>query len=344
VLEELVYRALAEKRLPTVPNTRPALDLLAERLRESNRSRALAVNKALLVYAERAWRKLVKITGELSGYRMTFRSAYIAKRGDELAFRATYTYTGAKPELIAMELRAGESRKSRADLFTPMERRTEEVRVSVSRPGNLSCTARSFPRIRGPVRYAVARRRIYNELSQVYPVGLLDDSYKPVSEYPVSGVDNAVLDIPYSWRVENKVYPPPPAEVVFDNLAVSFQSGFISYEGKYYKDPAANNTVRVSARVTNRSSYTLTARHYGLVVSVLYEDNAHVSQANVSVSFPDTALSPGASRTYYFDVNLPAWAYGKVAVAHVLSFYKDTTLFWTGGPLYCFEVFRLRLP
>jgi hypothetical protein len=343
-LGELVFRVLAEGRLPTVPNAKPAVDLLAERLRELNRSRVLAVNKALLVYAERAWRKLVKITGELAGYRMTYKSAYVAKRGDELAFRATYTYTGAKPELITMELRAGESRKSRADLFTPMERRTEEVRVPVSEPGNLSCRARSFPRIRGPIRYALARRRIYNELSQVYPVGLLDDRYKPVSEYPVSGADNAVLDVPYSWRVENTVYPSPPAEVVFDNLAVSFQSGFVSHEGKYYKDPSVNNTVRVTARVMNRSSYTLTARHYGLAVLVLYEDNRHVSQVNVSVSFPDTTLSPGASRSYYFDVNLPTWAYGKVAVAHALRFYRGDTLFWTGGPLYCFEVFRLRLP
>jgi hypothetical protein len=344
MLEEAIYSALAEKRLPTIPNTKPTLDLLAESLRGLNRSRVLATNKALLVYAERVRRKLVKISGKLEDYRMIFRNAYIVKPEDELTFKATYKYTGARPVILRLETRIGTSEAREVKLFAPMMKHTAEVKAKVSEPGNISCTAKSYPRPRGPIRYIIAAQRLCASLSQLYPVGLLDDHYKPVSEYPVGGVDNAVLDIPYSWRVENKVYPSPPAEVVFDNLSVSYQSGFVSYEGKYYKDPAVNNTVRVSARVTNRSSYTLTAKHYGLVVSVLYEDNAHVSQANVSVSFPDTTLSPGASKSYYFDVNLPAWAYGKVAVAHALRFYRDTTLFWTGGPLFCFEVFRLRLP
>jgi hypothetical protein len=344
MLEELVYRALAEKKLPTIPNTKPTADLLTERLRELNRSRVLAVNKALLVHAEKAWRKLVKITGELAGYRMIFKNAYIAKRGDELAFKATYTYTGAKPERIVLEVNAGTSRKTRVELFTPMKKHTEEVKATVTWPGNLSCTAKSYPRPRGPIRYIIARRRIHTVLSQIYPVGLLDDRYKPVSEYPVSGVDNAELDIPYSWRVENTVYPPPPAGVVFDNLSVSFQSGFISHGDKYYKDPSVNNTVRVTARITNRSDHTLTAKHYGLVVLVLYEDNRHVSQTDVNVSFPDITLSPGASRSYYLDVNLPAWAYGRVAIVHGLRFFRDNSLLWIGGPFYCFEVFRLRLP
>jgi hypothetical protein len=344
LLEEAIYSALAERRLPTVANTRPALDLVAENLRELNRRRLTAANTILLVRAGSAPLKLVTITGRLAGHRAVFRGAYIVKPGDTVAFRATYKYDGRKPEVLVLELSIGGEKRRFYALFPPRSERTVEVSRSVSEPGHITCRAVSKPRPEMPVRYIIDRYRLYAELSQTYPVGVLDDRYKPISEYPVSGTYNAVLDVSYRWRVENRVYPSPPAEVVFDNLSVSYLSGFVLYEGKYYKDPSVNNTVRVTARVVNRSSYTLTARHYGLVVAVLYEDDRHVSQVNVSVSFPDITLSPDASRSYHFDVNLPAWAYGKVAVAHALRFYRGGTLFWTGGPLYCFEVFRLRLP
>jgi hypothetical protein len=90
MLEEAIYTALAEKRLPTIPNTKPTLDLVAEGLRESNRRRIMRTNTILLVKATSAPLKLVSITGELAGYRTTLRNAYIVKPGDVVAFRATY--------------------------------------------------------------------------------------------------------------------------------------------------------------------------------------------------------------------------------------------------------------
>jgi hypothetical protein len=217
----------------------------------------------------------------------------------------------------------------------------------VSEPKNLTCKASSKPRPERPGAYIIDVIRESNSLTLTYPIGLFDDRYKPVSEYPVSGVDNAVLDIPYSWRIQNTIYPQPVLSgLSFSNLNISFVSGFLQYEGKYYKDPSGNNTVRISCRVTNNSQYDLNVRHWGLVVSVLYEDNQHVSQANVSVSFPTFDLYRGQYRDYSIDVNLPTWAYGRVAIAHALNFYDKATntLRYTGGPFYCFEVYRLRLP
>jgi len=120
----------------------------------------------------------------------------------------------------------------------------------------------------------------------------------------------------------------------------------LQYEGKFYKDPSTNNTVRLSYRVVNNSQYNLNVVHWGLVVAVLYDDNQHVSQANLSVSIPSFDLYRGQYRDYTIDVNLPTWAYGRVAIAHASNFYDKATntLKYTGGPFYKFEVYRLRLP
>ncbi|MEM2352298.1 MAG: hypothetical protein QXT26_07810, partial [Thermoproteota archaeon] len=127
-------------------------------------------------------------------------------------------------------------------------------------------------------------------------------------------------------------------------LSVNYVSGFTEYEGKRYKDPRVDNRVRVAAKINNNTGSTVRVAHWGFPLSVLYEDNRHVSQVDVAVSFPTRTISNGDSYSYSIEFNLPEWCYGKVAAAHALSFYKNGNPIYYGGPLYQFEVFRLRLP
>ena len=230
-------------------------------------------------------------------------------------------------------------------LFMPKSTYELEVAKSFVDPGNITCKAITRPRLEFPLKFLIDLIREYNSLSQVYSIGLFDDRYKPVDEYPVQGVDNAILDIPYSWGIENKVYPLPlPNGLIFDNLSVNFVSGFINYENKFYKDPETNNTVRITARIINNTGYTLNVQNYGLVLSTLYEDNRHVSQAIIDISFPSFTMYNGTTYNYSLDINLPTWAYGKIAIAHAINFFRNGILFYTGGPFFCFEAFRLRFP
>jgi len=270
------------------------------------------------------------------------------RSGDSISFKARYTYGGVKPEVIVLEQRIDGAKKTATILF-PMRGSYYDLEVStqITDPKNVTCKAISKPRRELPLRYLLDWMREYNEVTQTYPIGLFDERPKPVSEYPVSGVDNAVLDIPYSWSVQNTAYPQPAlGGLSFTDMRVEFSSGFLMYEGRPYKDPSSNNTVRVRCRIVNNSSYDLSVRHWGLVLSTLYEDNRHVSQANVDVSFPSFDLYRGQYRDYYLDVNIPSWAYGRVAIAHAMNFYDKATgtLRYAGGPFYCFEVYRLRLP
>jgi hypothetical protein len=334
-------------RLPTVPNAKPRVEIVAERIRYRQRLNSFLLN-GFFTLKSQSPHKVLQITNpRLEGYRAVISNAYIIRPGDELKFTARYVYNGTKPETLLIEQSADGEKQSLIAFFPTKSYIDVTTSVRVGEPKNLTCRALSKPRPGRPLAYIVDMLRLSNELTLTYPVGLLDDRPKPVSEYPVRGADNAVLDIPYSWRVQNTVYPQPvPEGLAFSNLSVEFVSGFVQHEGKYYKDPSTQNTVRIRCRVSNNSAYNLRVEHWGLVVAVLYEDDRHVSQANVSVRFPSFNLDRGQSRDYHIDVNLPTWAYGKVAIAHAMLFHDGATqaLRYAGGPLYCFEVYRLRLP
>jgi len=346
MLEEAAYGGLLGGKLPRVPNAKLPRELALEAAREAARARVLTINEARLVRAKASPLKRISIEwAGMEGYRFTHRSAYIAVAGDELTFRVRFSYRGTIPEIVRCTASAGDKSRTEAVFFAPRSTYEMAVKVPVGEPGYLRCSATTKPRPKAPLRYAIDYIRLANSASQSYPVGLLDPRPKPVSEYPVSGVDNAELMSPYSWSVGYSVYPTDvPPGLYIGGLSVEYRSGFVEYAGRYYRDPATNNTVRVRARVTNTTGYTLTLRNYGLVVSVLYEDNIHVSQAVVDVSFPERTLAHGESHSYYLDVNIPTWAYGRVAIAHAIAFYRGNTLFWVGGPFYRIEVGRLRLP
>jgi len=336
MLPELMYSSLEGGLLPKVYTAKSIFEVGQERLKQGLRRRDSIKNELALV-KPMALRKAVAITGaKFSGYRTTIRNAYVGKRGDKLTYEVNYKNQLNRPTMAKITQKIGDVQDEVNVLFMPGAPYTRTVQKDLTSPASLGCSAEVMSEL-GLFKY--------DSLSQTYNVGLFDDSYKPTSEYPVSNVNNAVLDIAYSWRVVNTIYPTPlPSGLTIDSLSVEYPSGFINYEGKMYKDPAVNNTARIKARIVNNTGSTITVKHWGLPLSVLYDDNMHVSQVNVDVSFATKTISNGSSYSYYLDINLPTWAYGKVAIAHALNIYKDSMYCYGGGPFYCFEVFRLRLP
>jgi len=342
MLPELMYQRLQEGLLPKAYPSKTILEQMKEQISMATRRVSMARNsivKSLKLVSPMAVRKAVSITGsKFSGYRVIARNAYIGKYGDELTYEVYFKNNLYRPTIAKITQKIGEVERTTSILFKPKESRSYSVTKKLTRPESLTCSASATSEL-GLFRY--------DSISERYDVGLFDDRYKPVEEYPVSGVDNAALDVAYDWTVGTFIYPTPlPEGLSIEKISVSLKSGFISFEDKNYKDPAVNNTIRISARIINRTGDILTIKHWGLPLSVLYEDNKHVSQINVNVSISDRTLyGYGEYYDYHLDINLPNWCYGKVAIAHAMNFYKGKrTFIYGGGPFICLECFRLRLP
>ena len=336
VLATLMYDHLRRNLLPRVYPAKTTVQTLTETAKQALRGTNLVRNEVALV-KPLAIRQAIRITGtKFSGYRTTLRNAFIAKPNDTLVFEVNYKNQLMRPNMAKIVQKIGDVEFTAQVLFMGGAPFTFQTSKQITSPATLECSAQVTSEL-GIFRY--------DSVSQRYSIGLFDDRYKPVAEYPVSGVSNAVLDIAYSWKVQNTIYPTPlPSGLTIDSLSIERVSGFITYEEKAYKDPAVNNTIRIKARIVNNTGATLTIRHWGLPLSVLYEDNRHVSQINVDVSFPTRTIAHGTSYTYSLDINLPIWTYGKIAIAHAVDFYKNGMYIYGGGPFYCLEAFRLRLP
>lgn len=346
-MEELIYRRASENLIPTAATTKTLSELAPERLKEAVRLRCLRLNTIKVVKAASSPLKVVVIESPgVSGHLAVYRGAYLVMRGSKLTFSATISYRGLRPEVVRVSFVADGVRESERVLLLPRSRRGVSANVSPSSPKYYTFTVTVRPRYERPLKFLRDYVRLSNTLSVKYPIGVLDDSPKSVSEYPVSGADNAVLDVPYSWSTGADPYPQPVlGGLSFTNMTASPKSGFLVYGGKAFKDPSTNNTVTLQATVTNNSAYSLTARHRWLVVAVLYGDNQHVSMVSASVPAISFSLPRGASYTYSLDVSLPGWAYGRVALAHAVDFYDPSgALRYTGGPFVRFEVGRVLLP
>lgn len=332
-----MYASLNAGKLPRLSTSKTLLDLGLHWLKSARfRSDELANATAELVRPLRVI-KSIDIEGtEFSGYRFKSSNAYIAKSGDEVSYTGLYKNLRASPITGRITQAMNTKKDEVVVLFMPSAPFKFESKYVVTDPGSLRCSSEVL---------AAAGIFRYDRISEAFNIGVLDDRYKPVSEYPVSGADDVVLDIAYDWSVENLVYPLPlPSGLKFKNMSASFQSGFYPYEGKNYKDHATNNIIRAKATIKNNTGATIRVTHWGAPLSVLYEDLRHVSQIDVNVSFPSRNISNGGTYSYYIDINLPRWCYGRVALAHALNVYKGGMYIYGGGPLWQFEVFRLRLP
>jgi hypothetical protein len=263
-----------------------------------------------------------------------YRNVYVFEAGTEVIFRGRYVSTLFKPSTAKVVQSIDEDKRIVRVLFPGRGSYYEcDVKHKIDKVGTLTATASISWRLRGDVQ------------TKNYEVGLFDWRDKPVSEYPVSGADNAVLDLAYSWKDGNFVYPPQlPEGLSFTDMALSFESGFCPFKGRYYKDPTVNNVLRLRFRVLNNTGKPVTIKFWGAPFSVLYEDLRHVSQVNINLSVEDRMVQNGYSTEYSFTINIPPWAYGKIAPALAFRIYRNGMLVYGGGPFFQASVGRLLLP
>lgn len=335
-LPRLMFDRLREGSIPVGYTSKP-VSIVAERARKSaSMLLLLSLNSASKLKRITFIKSPVKIKDHgVSGHVGVIDGVLVSRYGDELVFSSIFENESRRPTIAKVRASVDGKGKLMHVLFMPNSYYELDVGYSVVRP--------SYVSFKSSVESEYGST--YDELSLNYALGVLDNRPKPVSEYPIYGCDNVELDLYYDWRVGSYVYPSTlPSGLSFSNLSLSYVYGFIWYEGVAYKDPRVNNRVRACCTVRNNTGSTIRMVHYGLPISVMYEDNRHVSQLNAPISFPTVNMPSGSSYSYCIDVNIPSQFYGRIAIAHALSFYKGDYPIYFGGPVFQFEAYRLLLP
>lgn len=262
-----------------------------------------------------------------------YKDVHVFEYGTKSLYHAKYIYDLRKPGSALVKQSIGNVAKHVRVIFPTRGYYELDVEYPVTKPENVTCKSEITWRMRG------------DSQTKTYALGLFDPSLKPVGEYPVPDADNAELTLSYTWEDKNFIYPTPiPSGLNITDMKVEYVSGWCFFKGGYYKDPSMNNQVRLSWTLKNNMGKTIKVVHWGVPVSVLYEDGLHVSQVNVSVSVPTQTIMSGSSVGYFFTINLPTWAYGHVCVAHAVRVFEDSMITYAGGPCFQFTVGRLRLP
>jgi len=258
----------------------------------------------------------------------------IGKIGDTVYYAVTYK----------------NNRKSPKGVFITQKIGDVEDTARVEFLGEVSYTRKTPYTLReAPVRLDASAKiytlaKTYDEISQTFNVGALDDSFKPVSEYPEPNASNAVLDLSYNFEEGNNYLYPPEATGLFDytSPAISF-SNVVSYQGLNYLRPDVTSKVRLSFRLRNRSGSTVKLSSPGTLLTVIYADNAHVSQI-LTGSTGEVTLKNNAYHDFSDTVNIPYSFYGMLQVCKVFDVYKSNRYYTTIGVVYDFRVGRLLLP
>jgi len=280
----------------------------------------------------------------ITGYRASFRDAYVCEIGDELRLTAFYKSNSPIPVTADTIHRVDRVEEKITVLYMPFGEFKIEIPYKVPSPVNISQWA-------GLIRWG---RIKIDESSKSYPIAIPEYRIKPMEEYPVPDVHNAILPPEFSW-----VWNPPPTfyepffwiieEHLPMSVSVSF-SGFIEYRGRLYKDPGVNNRITLSWVITNRTDRPATIGHDGLFIYVWYPDMRAISGVEADVSFPTTVIPPEQSRSFSISANIPEWAYGRIEVIESLSYEYEYVAEKARGKgvgvgLRCqFECGRLRLP
>jgi len=335
----LIDEALCRLDAGVVPKV-SALMLKLDDFRMSTRDfdyrRTHKLNKAEFVMRQSLTKPFRIESVNLTGYRLTYGNAYIIRSGDTLTFSAKYISTRSGMGLINQKI--GNVEKYINILFpTPNSYYDLSLDYTLQNPEKLTCVASIKPKALGKG----------DTITQIYPIGIFDLRDKPVSEYPVSGVDNYELDIAYSWEDMTYIYPTPPPEVMFSNITFTLKSGFATFEDNYYRDPDATLYADFSFRISTAYNDNVTIKHWGILVGVMYEDTRHVSEVDVTnqVGKPADVSGYNASAAWSFNnVPFPSWAYGKVFLIYALKIFKGSEPVYYGGPVIQFTIGRLRLP
>jgi len=192
----------------------------------------------------------------------------------------------------------------------------------------------------------IRRRRWVSDahFEKVLTMGLADDRPRPVNTYPEQRASNEVLDLSPNWTEGADIYPKPVAEgIMITPKPPELVSGVFKWD-IYYRVPLEPSRVRLSYTVTNNTDRTLTIEEWSGMVSILYEDQRHMSFAYLKGGYSPRTLGVKQSTTYTFEVPLPEWVYGYVTVTHACKYYKDGMFAYGGGPIWNFRLGRVILP
>jgi hypothetical protein len=321
MLPEAQHGRLRQGKIPRARTGRPPSYLLHRRL-SSYLNRRVRIDD--VIHALSRLRAVTILRTSFSGYLFEHGGIYVVEKGKTLRYDAEYANQSGAPILVEVEQALGDAERRAEVLFAPYARFSYSVEAE-ARPGDMYAHAL----VRSPLGWTR-----YDYVSERFTLAVMR-LLKPVSEYPVDGADNVVLDVAYRWSDGSSVYPSElPPGLSFTNMGYEYLSGFVEYGGRMYKDPNVDNVVRVRATINNGTGGAVSVSHYGLPLSVLYEDDRHVSQIDAPVSFPSFDLGDGRSYSYSFDVALPDWCYGHVAVAHAIRFVRGGMPIYYGGPLW----------
>jgi len=335
LIDEALQR-LDEGRVPKLSFLYLKLSNANATLRDFDYRRSFKVNRAELVMRQSLTKPFKIDAVNLTGYRTTYGNAFIIKNGDSLTFSARYVSTRSGVGIIEQQI--GNNKKIINVLFpTPNSYYDLSLDYIPSNPEKLTCTASIKPK-------AIGQGDV---VTQVYPIGMFDLRDKPVSEYPVSGADNYVLDIAYSWQDKIHIYPTPPTEITFSNIRFTLKSGFVSFEGNNYRDPNATLYADFLFNISTSYGASVTIKHWGILVGVMYDGCRNVSQVDVTnqVGKPSDVSGYNVGAMYSFkNVPFPNWIYGKAFLIYALKVFKNGYPVYYGGPVIQFTIGRLRLP
>jgi len=275
----------------------------------------------------------LKITkAQLMGNITQFKSVLISKPA-ELTYRVEYQNTGRTTKATVYQ-QIGNVRNKVTLLFGANATYKFEQKYKFEKPEKLPLVA--------DIRHRKWRTEAHFE--KVITMGLADDRPRPVNTYPEPSASNEVLDLSPDWTEGADVYPKPvPEGIVISPKPPELVSGVFKWD-IYYRVPLEPARVRLSYTVTNNTDRTLSIEEWNGMVSILYEDQRHMSFAYLKGGYSPRTLGIGQSTTYTFEVPLPEWVYGYVTVTHACKYYKDGMFAYGGGSIWNFRLGRVILP
>lgn len=239
---------------------------------------------------------------------------YLAELNKEVSYEVEYQNNKKIPNRALIIQQLNEQSNSVLVLFGRNAKYKYKSLVIIDKaPFTLDCKATiKDPRL----------NKVYDELTETFNFVVLNNNPKPVSEYPVRGATNSVLDIKYNFDDGNTYLYPPEASGMgygYDNFNKTFDN-FLVYNGKHYLRPDKNCNITMKFDLINGNDYTVKAQSAGILLSVIYEDRLHVSQV-LSGTSANYDISSNSSQHIEDTVTIPDWAYGMIQLCKVFDIY-----------------------
>jgi len=324
------YEALRAGVLPKWPNYTPQWQRRLHKLDQINRKRTDLRNT--LLSREQASAPFTIEAAQI-GPLYRYKDIYCTHSGQELTYAVSYQSHVVRPARTWIYQGIGDNKRRTVTIFLPKAAYTQKLKYKVEKPQKIH----TYADIR--IRRLISSARVEKDLE----VGVLNYEPKPVEEYPVGGADNTTYGTEQTFEEGKKVYPHPvPDGVQFDISEPNFLSGVVVAEGDTFRVEPVNISFEYTLR--NNTGETITASHWGFLLSVLYADKKHSSSADIDMSIEDREISNGASTSYSVRVTVPEWAYGYLVLTHALKLYRDNMLCYSGGPMWSIRLGRVFLP